>query len=335
MVSLEILKKFSEAFGPSSAEDTIRSVIKDTLKDVCEFVTTPHGNLIAYHPEAKGRNTIIFQAHMDELGFRPYRYMPDGFIELSPASPIPASASNQMIVFYPGEILGILAITKTDHGQRYFLDVGAHNAKEAQEMVPYYANGAYLSRLREAPNFLCGKSFDDRAGCALIAHLMREELLCGNQLVGIFTVREESGNWPIPEIRKALDALSIKPQFIMNLEICPGGPTPLESDPMAIVGQGVTLVHMDRYYISSSKICQYMISLAEKEKVKFQQMAERSGGGELGSLCHELGIEGYSFVIPGRYMHSPNSVISRSDYEATLQMVKAVARSKDLDSILN
>lgn len=330
MVSLDILKRFSGVFGPSSAEELIRAEIKDTLKEKCSFKTTPHGNLIAYNPKAKGDKTILFQAHMDELGFRPYRYYDDGFIELSAISPIPENASNQLLIFYPNEVFGILVIKRIDKEIHYFLDIGAKDAEEAKKMVPFFANGAYRGDFHETPNYLSGKSFDDRAGCALISHLLLDEPNNVNKIVGLFTVREESGNWPMPEVKTAFDKLDIKPDLVVNLEICPGGPTPLVANPMAIVGKGVTLTNMDRYYISNSDICQAMMEIADNEKIPYQQMSERSGGGELGSVCHTLGVQGYSFVIPGRYMHSPHSVISRYDYEAAMKLTAAAARSEKL-----
>ena len=53
-------------------------------------------------------------------------------------------------------------------------------------------------------------------------------------------------------------------------------------------------------------------------------VAMRDGGGELGELSLQLGVRGYSMVIPGRYMHSPHSVISRYDYDAAGAMLEAV-----------
>ncbi|MFC1848892.1 hypothetical protein ACFL27_01675 [candidate division CSSED10-310 bacterium] len=331
MNSLELLKKYCEAFGPSSAESHIRSVIQETLQDSHQFITTTHGHLIAFDPEAKGDKTIMFQAHMDELGFRPYRYMSDGYIELSPASPIPENASNQLLIFFPNMVLGILVIDKQERQHRYFLDIGAQTKEEALERIPTYSNGAYKGgEFHETPNFLCGKSFDDRAGCAVVSNLLLNQPRRNNRVIGVYTVREESGNWPIPELRYALLEAGLKPDLVVNVEVCPGGPTPLGVEPLAILGQGVALTHMDLYYISDSSICQFMVQLARKEKIKHQHMSERSGGGELGAICNELGVTGYSLVIPGRYMHSPHSVISRNDYETAIEMVHAIARSGDI-----
>jgi len=330
MISLDILKTLCAAFGPSSAEGPVRDKIKKILKNTCEFVTTSHGNLIAYKPGDKGKKIIAFQAHMDELGFHPYRYRDDGYIELSPASPIPETASNQLLVFYPNEILGVLLITRNDKGLKYFLDIGAKSREEAMEMIPSYSNGAYKGDFRETPNFMCGKSFDDRAGCAAIVHLLLNNVHSDNRIIGLFTTREENGNWPIPELRDALLQADLKPDLVVNVEVCPGGPTPIEADSIATVGKGIALTHMDRYYISDSVVCQKMVELAERGKIVYQQMSERGGGGELGAICLKLGVHGYSLVIPGRYMHSPHSVISRLDYEAAIQMINAIANSNNV-----
>lgn len=330
MVSLTILKKLCGAFGPSSAEAETRTAIMKSLGERFRFITTTHGHLIAWDPASGGDRTIVFQAHMDELGFRPRRYRDDGYIELSAASPIPFHASNQRLIFSPNRVMGILEIEQVGDHVRYFLDVGARSKDEAMTMVPSFANGAYLSDFHLTPNFLCSKSFDDRAGCAVIVHTLLEHRLQGNRVVGIFTVREESGDWVMPELGRALAEAELKPDLVINFEVCPGGPTPTDVSPMAILGGGVALVHMDRFYMSDSRLCEAMIELAREKKIAHQAVSERSGGGELGSICAELGVHGYSIVVPGRYMHSPHSVISRIDYEAAIKLSWAIAEDREI-----
>ena len=55
-------------------------------------------------------------------------------------------------------------------------------------------------------------------------------------------------------------------------------------------------------------------------------VAMRDGGGEMGALAIAMGVEGYSLVVPGLYMHSPHSVIDRADYDATRLMLRAITR---------
>ena len=331
-----LLQTYAEAFGPSAAEDEISGVIEASLGDYFNFSRTPHGNLIVWKKEQRSKRgrknsrkrVLMLQAHMDELGFRPFRYLPDGFIKVSPLSPLPDNVANHPIRFWPGDKEGLLIVTKEDGLKRYYLDVGARNAEEAEKEIPYFAVGAYSSVFGFSQSEFTCKSFDDRAGCALVAEGLLESYDDEDTMVvGVFTTREETGSWPIPELLRQLHYFDIHPDLMINLEVCPGGPTPSNPKPIAEVGKGVGLVHMDKFYAAPSDVCRFMVKIAEREEVPFQHVAMRDGGGELGTLAFQLGVRSYGFVIPGRYMHSPHSVISRFDFDAAHGMVMALLKN--------
>lgn len=267
---------------------------------------------------------------MDELGFKPFRYLDDGFIELTPfSSGIPGDASNQKLRFYPTKTHGILLMQGEGAQKKYYLDVGACNKKEAQGLIPLLSHGAYSTALEFSKNLCAGKSLDDRAGCAAIVKVLQDVNLDDDTMVvGVFTVREETGNWPIQEILKHCLAEKLLPDLIINIEACPGGPTPLNKDPIACVGDGVVLAHMDKYYACDRKLCFLMTEIAEKSKIHHQHMSIRLGGGEIGDLALTFGVPGYSLAIPVRYMHSPQSVMAKVDYLACIDMIKAIIAEK-------
>jgi endoglucanase len=179
--------------------------------------------------------------------------------------------------------------------------------------------------MEESPSQLMGKSFDDRAGCAAIVSVLRswaEETR--NRLVGVFTAREETGNWPVAELYRTMHELDLMPDLIVNVECCPGGPTPGEPTPMAKVGDGIVLVNMDASYEPDPTLCLFMNNLAETQKIKNQHMAIRDGSGELGRLALAFGVAGYPLTIPVRYMHFPHSVMAKTDFQACIDMIKAI-----------
>jgi endoglucanase len=328
----KILKKFAEAFGPSTAEDEVREVIKDTLGEGFAFAETGHGNLIAWHVESYKKkakdnsNVLMLQAHMDELGFRPSGYLDDGFVKIVPLSHVPSSVDNQPIYFKPGNRKGILLVDREAKPSRYYLDVGADSSEAAEKEVPYYAVGTYCSQFKESETDITCKSLDDRAGCALIVESMLHSAKKkdGPFVFGVFTTREETGNWPIPEVVHQIRELSLIPRMFINIEVCPGGPVYDNSLAIIQCGDGIGLVHMERHYTASAKLSHFMVEVARENDIPFQQVSMRDGGGEVGAIAFELGVRGFSYVIPGRYMHSPNSVIRKKDYEAAFSMLKAV-----------
>lgn len=333
MKDMLILKRLSEAFGPSSQEDEVLAIIREELGPEFQYHQTPHKNLVVVPRHEGYRKTVLFQAHMDELGFRPYRYLPSGFIELSPTcSMIPDCAGNQPLLFHPTGVRGILLTRTEGKRRRYYVDLGAGCAEEALKMVPRHSNGAFLAYpIEESPTQLMGKCFDDRAGCASIVRLLQEwRPDWPNRPVGVFTAREETGNWPVPELYRVIVGEGLHPDMIVNVELCPGGPTPTAGEPMAYVGQGIVLVHMDASYAPDSLICQFMEELAETKEIPHQYIAMRDGSGEMGKLALGFGCAGYPLTIPGRYMHCPRSVISKQDFKACIQMCREIAMTEEL-----
>lgn len=321
------LKKLSEAFGPSTREDEVISIIKKELEQRCTFFETPHKNLIAVRNRPGSGKTIMFQAHTDEVGLRPFRYQPDGFVELTPMGGIPPEASNQVIIFWPTGVKGILVTLRGDEKTKCYVDIGAKDADEALRMIPYHSNGAYFRvELEESSTHFMGKSFDDRAGCSAIISAINSDFDSSNRIIAAFTAREETGNWPSNELYRILKDKDLYPDLIVNVECCPGGPTPGNPHPLAEVGRGIVLVNMDASYEPDALVCKVMEDIAEKSNIPNQLMAVRDGSGELGRLALGFGVPGYPLIIPCRYMHFPHSVISKSDYSASIRMIMEIAR---------
>ncbi|MBN1356138.1 hypothetical protein JXA40_07700 [bacterium] len=322
-----LLKNLSEAFGPSTLEDEVIRLIRKELEPDYHCLRTPHKNLLVYRDQKDPERTIVFQAHTDELGVRPYRYDPDGFIKLTPMGGIPKDVANHMIRFYPTHVRGVLVVRRERNQTAFFADVGAKNDAEAMKMVPYHSNGAYADvEMQESPTQLMGKSLDDRAGCAAIVSVMKTwPRESRNRIIGVFTAREETGNWPVTELYRNMLEINLLPDLIVNVECCPGGPTPGDPNPLAEVGKGIVLVNMDASYEPDSEICRFMEMLARKWRIPSQHMAVREGSGELGRLALGFGVAGYPITIPARYMHCPHSVISKHDFMACIRMIRKIA----------
>lgn len=319
-----LLKQLTEVYGPSTVEDGVIEIIKDALGPEFNSVITGHKNMVIWKPQKSFKRTIVFQAHMDELGMRPYRYMSNGFIELTPTGGIPGNVTNHQVTFQPTNVNGVLVLRNNGgNRQRFFADVGAASEEEALQMVPRHSNGAYARiPLEESQTQLKGKSFDDRAGCSAIVEALKAWNYDGdNRIIGVFTAREETGNWPVTELYRTMLENDLGPDLIVNVECCPAEEIAGGENGYATVGKGIVLVHMDASYEPDPEICRMMADIAERKHVQNQHMAVRAGSGELGRLALGFGVAGYPLTIPCRYMHHPHSVISKIDYKACIQMI--------------
>lgn len=326
--ALNLLKNLTEVFGPSTMEDGVIDLILDELGQGFRSIVTGHKNLIVWREHPDFKRSIVFQAHMDELGVRPYRYLSNGFIELTPTGGIPRVSNNHLIQFQPNNVHGVLIIRSSENSNpRFYADIGATSAQEALDMVPRHANGAYARvPLESSATQLKGKSFDDRAGCAAIVQVLRNwETDTDNRIIGVFTAREETGNWPVTELYRAMNEHQLIPDLIVNVECCPAEEIPGDMEGVASVGKGIVLVNMDASYEPDPVLCQFMSEVAEKSGIINQHMAVRAGSGELGRLALGFGVAGYPLTIPCRYMHQPHSVISKVDYDACIAMIREIA----------
>ena len=66
--SLELIEKLSQATGLPGYEDDVRKIIKEELKDF-EYSQDNIGNLVYTFKGKEDGKTILFCAHMDEIGF--------------------------------------------------------------------------------------------------------------------------------------------------------------------------------------------------------------------------------------------------------------------------
>ena len=80
-MSVQLLKRLTEAHGVPGQEDAIREIVREELSGVCEISVDFLGSMICYKPAtkkpAKGKpKKLMIAAHMDEIGFV-VRYISD------------------------------------------------------------------------------------------------------------------------------------------------------------------------------------------------------------------------------------------------------------------
>ena len=89
-----MLRKLSNAFGPSGYEDEVRNIIKSEMKNLCdEMYEDSIGNLICHK---KGvlvdGKSIMLTAHIDEVGFIISGITEKGFLEFKTVGGIDTAA---------------------------------------------------------------------------------------------------------------------------------------------------------------------------------------------------------------------------------------------------
>ena len=136
----DLIKKVTEAFGPSGAEDSVREVIRKEVEPyVDEISVDALGNLIA-HKKGTGGKKVILDGHMDEIGLMVTHIDDKGFLRFGNIGGVnPFVALGQRVYFENGT-MGVIGSERVDDPkdlklEKLFIDIGAKDKEEAEGKV--------------------------------------------------------------------------------------------------------------------------------------------------------------------------------------------------------
>ena len=331
-----LLKKLSEAFGPSGCEQEVRTILREELKDhISEWQRDALGNLIACKPAAAGPRVMV-AAHMDEVGLMISSVDSAGLLHFHKVGGI----DDRVLVSKPvlvgkERVRGVIG-AKAIHLQRpeertqviphrsLFIDIGAKSKEEALEKVKIGDYVIFATQYGElGASMAKGKAFDDRAGCAILAELLKEDY--SFPLYGAFTVQEEVG------LRGAgVAAYAIEPDLAIVLEgtTCNDVSGIEEHEYSTVIGGGPAITFMDTSAVGNKAMIRELVRLAEANGIPYQFKGTVTGGNDAGRInISRAGVPVVAVSIPCRYIHSPVSLLSLADVEHSKALVKLFLRS--------
>ncbi len=185
METKELLQKLSDAIGVSGYEDDVREVIRSMAEPLVDEVEVDTlGNLIA-RKRGKTDTLLMLDAHMDEIGLMVNFIDESGFIRfakiggwddrilLSQRVTI-QTASGEKIRGVIGQLPPHLQDgedkKKVVKSEEMFIDIGATSCGEVAGMGVRVGDVAVVHYpfFSMTDNYVTGKAFDDRAGCAVM-----------------------------------------------------------------------------------------------------------------------------------------------------------------------
>lgn len=329
-----MLKLLTETAGVSGFCSPIRKVILDNIKSG-EVTVDALGNIIVY---IKGRNSdkkVMFCAHMDEVGFMVTGITDKGYLKFTSCGGIDTRVIvSKRVRIGEKKIPGVIAYKavhlqsgdekgKAVDEEKLSIDIGAKDKEEAEKLVSI---GDYITFDTEfsyfGDDFMKGKALDDRVGCACLLELCKKEW--DYDFYGVFSVCEEVGG-----IGARAAAARIKPDMALVLE----GTTASdvygceEKDYVTHLGGGVCIPVRDRSMIANRKMVEFLKKCANDENIKWQYKNAATGGTDGGSIhITGEGIPTAIIALPCRYIHSPVSIASVSDYETMLRLADAFSK---------
>ena len=89
---------------------------------------------------------------------------------------------------------------------------------------------------------------------------------------------------------------------------------------------------MDRTCYCDRELVQYLYNVAVQNNIKVQYKQTTTGGNDAGQIQRTgTGVKTASISVPCRYIHSPVSVMCRSDYEAVERLTITALHQISID----
>jgi putative aminopeptidase FrvX len=320
----ELIKRLTEAFGPSGYETQARSIIQKELKGSVDATHVDKlGNLIAH---IKGRGPkVMFAAHMDEIGVVTSYVDKNGFIRFSNVGGFfPVHSLTARIRFENGT-MGVIgeerrkSMNDPIEMTKLYIDIGAQNRKEAERRVPIGTFGSYERCFEDLGKRILAKAFDDRIGCAVLIEATKQlRKKAENDVYMVFTVQEEVG---LKGARTS--AFGVEPDIAIAIDVTGTGDTP-EAAKMAVkLGGGAAIKVKDRAIVCDPRIVAQLTRLARLKNIPYATAIQLTRGG----------VPAGAISIPSRYIHSASEMVDMDDVKAAVRLVIAFCKQNQKNLI--
>ncbi len=322
--------------GTSGREDAVRNYILQKLHDSpiekTVSVDTMGNILVHLIGESRAKTTVLFDAHMDEVGFMITHINSDGTLCFEPVGGIdPQVLFGHRVRI--GKTLGIIGGKAIHHctGEEetavpaldaLAIDIGAADADDAARHISVGQWGTFCDELRPlGEELFIGKAVDDRIGCALLLTLANTRLPYDLWLS--FSVQEEVG------LRGAkIVGETVKPMIAVAIDATTAADTVGSDDKTCVcrVGQGAVVSFADRATLYDMDLYKEIRALADEIGVPTQTKNRVAGGNNAGAIQRShSGVRMAAISLPCRYIHSPSCVGSRRDVEAMYTLLSKLA----------
>lgn len=331
MDTVTLIKRLSDSVCIGNIHDAL-DIAREYLDGTCEIEMLTGGNL-ALKLKGKGDHTLLFDAHIDEIGFIVNEITDGGFLKVSCAGgfDLRALPSHAVTVHgkkpIPAVFTSVPPHLAKDDGvfddiAKLSVDTGL--GKKAKE---YCSVGNFVTFRQEAKELkggkITGKSLDNRAGVAAL--LLLADKLKGKELPQNVTIllsnQEEIGCRGAKTASFTLDAnesVCVDVSFASFPGIAANECGKLSKGPM--LGYSPVL---------SREIFLKLVAIAERENIPFQReiMGSTTSTNADAITLSKSGIPSALVSIPLRYMHSDCEVIDKADVEAVAELLYNYAMS--------
>lgn len=343
-----MFKELTEANGISGFEDEVADLMASYVKDVAEVRYDNLGSLVA---EKKGKSAtprVMIAGHMDEIGFMVKNVTKEGFIKFLPIGGWwghVALSQRVLVKTRKGQFVGVIGskaphILKAEERTKVleiadmYIDVGASDKFDVKKTLGVRPGDPIVPISEFAilgnKKTYAAKAWDDRIGVAAVIDVLHKVGKSHpNTLFGVGTVQEEVG------LRGARTSANlVDPDVAFAIDVTIATDTPGCDGAGENLGSGVGIMILDGSAIPSRRLRDFVIEVAEKEKIPFVLTALARGGTDSGTIqFNKAGVPCLTFVVPTRYIHGHVGVIHRKDYDSLVKLLTSVVKKLDAKTV--
>ncbi len=328
----QILSALVESYGVSGMERPVREMVQRFLPAWARAQTDTAGNL--WLTLGQGEPTVVFVAHLDEVGFTVDSLRDDGLLEVEPAGGffpwlwqgrpalVHTDSSDVAGVFVPRDSM----VTDSAPPSPVLVDVGSgtRDRTRALGIRPGHTVTSPKSYARLAGTRATGRSFDDRVGSTALLLAVRrlDPKRLQHTVVFLWSVREEIG---LEGAEAAAHALGLRPARVHAIDTFVSADAPLENPRFALapLARGPVARALDNSAVTPPVLLDSLLALARAHRIPLQ--VGTTNGGNDGSAFTPYGVTDVAIGWPLRYSHSPVEVIDLRDVVNLSRLILALA----------
>lgn len=341
---LLLLERLTNACAVSGDEGEVRRIVLEEVRPYADEVKVDAlGNvLVTRCGSGEHPLRVMLAAHMDEVGLMITADEGEGIYRFESVGGVSATDFSGKVMWVGKEhipgVIGLKPVHLLEPAEikrQYTVDSLRLDVGPASGKVKLGDRGAFATTFIKQGPSLRGKALDNRLGVATLIELVKHHFP-QIDLLAAFTVQEEIG------LRGArVAAYSFNPEMAIILDSTPAFDLPawdvdenvryntrLDSGPAIYVADSGTLY--------DPRLIRYLVDTAEAHGIPYQIRQPGGGGTDAGAIHkQQVGVPSVSISVPGRYHHSPASIVRLSDWQNTMDLVGAALfhlTSKILDT---
>jgi putative aminopeptidase FrvX len=321
----DLIRKLTEAYGPSGHEEQVRVLIRAEVEPWADDVRVDAlGNLIVLKKGKGGGKTVMLAAHMDEIGLIVSYVDKEGFLRFQPIGGIDVMTLVGSRVRFADGGVGVIAPekradfrSKPELSQLY-IDIGATDQQAAKERLGQAVG--FVRPFADRGKRVVAKALDDRIGCAVLIKTLEQLEDSPHDVHFVFSVQEEVG------LRGArTSAYGLDPEVGIAVDVTIAADTP-EAPKMAMkLGAGPCIKVKDGRMLAHPGVKELLVDTAEAHDIPYQLEVLAWGSTDAAAIqLVRSGVPAGTVSIACRYVHTQSEMVDMNDVENAVKLLVAI-----------